>query len=299
MSYENLTKDFTTILDFIRFGMSLSNKEQVYFGHGTDNALDDIYFLVLESLNLPLNIDARFLQSKLTEEEKALLSSRLFARINERIPTSYITNKAYFCNLPFYVDERVLIPRSPISELIINKFHPWIHEDDVIDVLDLCTGSGCIAIAMAWAFPNASVDASDISSDALEVAKINVENHKLDDQVTLIESDCFAKIPKKQYDIIVSNPPYVSIDEKQNLPKEYLHEPEIALYAKNKGLLVVEEIIKHAQHYLSENGILVVEVGNLEPYVVKAFPDIPFVWLEFENGGQGVFLLTKEQLELL
>lgn len=297
MNYIQSTEKFTTILDFIRFGFSMAQKRQIYFGHGTDNALDDIYFLIFESLNLPLTIDAAFLQSKLTEEEKQLLATRLYTRVENRVPSAYITQRAYFCDLPFFVDERVLIPRSPIAELIHNKFTPWIDENNVHNILDLCTGSGCIAIALAYAFPNALVDASDISADALKVAKINQKMHSDYVNVNFITSDCFKNIPQKKYDIIVSNPPYVDIKEKSSLPQEYLHEPDIALYAKNKGIAVVEDILRNANNYLNDNGILVIEVGNLELDVINTFHNIPFTWLEFENGGQGVFLLTKEQVK--
>lgn len=299
MSYQEVTKSFQTILDFLRFGFSQARANNLHFGHGSDNAWDDICALVLETLNLPHDVNQALFQARLTDEEINRLSQSLYKRIIERIPGAYLTNVAYLCGLSFYVDNRVLIPRSPIAELILNNFEPWIEYDRVHNILDMCTGSGCIAISCCYAFPDAAVDATDISKDALQVAKINQERHGLHQQLNLIQSDCFDEVPGKQYDIIVSNPPYVDESEKATLPKEYSHEPELGLFAQNKGLAIVENILKNAKNYLSDHGILIVEVGNLEDAVKDAFPDVAFVWLEFENGGQGVFLLTKNELENL
>lgn len=290
------TEALVTILDFLRFGYSAALKSQLYYGHGTDNAWDDIRSLVLRSLALPYEIDPLLLQGRLTLAEKDLLCQQLDKRINQRIPVPYLIKEAYFYDLLFYVDERVLIPRSPIAELIKAQFSPWIDADKVENVLDLCTGSGCIAIACCEAFPEANVHAVDISSQALEVAKKNQEAYELEEQLTLIESDCFTNVPSIQYDIIVSNPPYVGAQEMQTLPSEYKHEPALALETGQNGLEIVATILKEAYHYLSDEGILVVEVGNSEEALCEAYPELPFVWLEFENGGQGVFLLTKQQL---
>ena len=294
--YVKSTQDFVSIIDFLRFGLTCANSSALHFGHGTDNALDDIYALILGSLSLPMDAEPMLLKARLTDKEKKMIATQLEKRIVERVPVPYLINKAYFCGLPFFVDERVLIPRSPIGELIEQQFSSWIQPDQVSRVLDLCTGSACIAIACCYAFPEAQVDAVDISKSALEVAEINRDRHDLNDQLTLIESDVFEAVPVAQYDIIVSNPPYVCLDEMQTLPDEYRHEPVLALEALNNGLAVVDSILHRAHDYLSEHGILVVEVGNSEEALLEAYPDLAFTWLDFERGGQGVFLLTREQL---
>ncbi|MFA5960853.1 MAG: 50S ribosomal protein L3 N(5)-glutamine methyltransferase [Tatlockia sp.] len=296
-TYQAQTADFETIIDFLRFGVTQANASTLYYGHGTDNAWDEMLRLILGSLSLPEDTDPLFFQARLTDSEKQLLNERLWLRIVKRVPVPYLTKKSTFCELPFYVDERVLIPRSPFAELIQQHFSPWLNETPVEHILDLCTGSACIAIACAYAFPEALVDAVDISKDALEVAAINREQHGLQDVLRLIESDCWANVPKIRYDLIVSNPPYVGFDEMQTLPEEYRHEPKLALETGNNGLEIVEKILNHAHHYLSEQGILVVEVGNSEEAIGEAFPNLPFTWLDFEYGGQGVFLLTHDQLK--
>lgn len=297
-NYDDATVHFETILDFLRFGISQANAADLFYGHGTDNAYDDIRSLILGSLSLPMDTEDYFLQSRLASEEKQLLVQQLSCRILEQIPVPYLTGEAFFCGLPFYVDDRVLIPRSPMAELINNQFSPWIEADRVMRVLDLCTGSGCIAIACSYAFPDAFIDASDLSSQALEVAAINCQRHGLDEHdVQLLQSNCWDAIPSVRYDIIVSNPPYISDDEMDTLPVEYTYEPDMALRTGDNGLEIIEKILKKAHNYLSDHGILVVEVGNSEQALIEAWPDLPFVWLEFEYGGQGVFLLTCEQLK--
>jgi ribosomal protein L3 glutamine methyltransferase len=296
IAFSKSTQDFNTIIDFLRYGITCANSQGIFYGHGSDNANDDILALILSTLSLPVNCHEALLHARLTKDEKALLSQNMALRINDRIPVAYITNEAYFCDLSFYVDERVLIPRSPIAELIKNQFSPWIDESRVERVLDLCTGSGCIAIACCYAFPEAIVDAVDISAQALEVAKINLESHELQDVLTLIKSDCYARVPETRYDIIVSNPPYVGADEMLSLPAEYLHEPKIALETEQNGLAIVEKILHQAHDYLTEDGILVVEVGNSDEALIDAYPMVPFTWIDFEQGGHGVFILTREQL---
>lgn len=296
-NYQYLMKEFKTILDFLRFGLSEAKTNNLYFGHGTDNAWDEFIALILETLNLPLDMDPLLLRSRLTSQEKELLIQKLSRRINDRVPVPYLTNKAYFCELPFYVDKRVLIPRSPIAELIKQQFAPWLIATRVQRILDLCTGSGCLAIACAYAFPEALVDAADISNEALAVAKINQKQHHLEDQLQLIESDCWSNIPKNRYDLIVSNPPYVGFEEMQTLPLEYQHEPKLALEANNQGLAIIEKILTKAHDYLTDEGILVVEVGNSASLLEESYPNVPFTWLDFEHGGEGVFLLTSVQLK--
>ncbi len=296
-SYAVATRDFSSIIDFLRFGFSRARSETLYYGHGTDNAWDDILTLVLGSLSLPIGVDPLLLQAQLTKDEKAFLCQQLERRIVARVPVPYLTHEAYFCDLAFYVDDRVLIPRSPIAELINQQFSPWVDADKVERILDLCTGGGCIAIACCYAFPEAQVDAVDISSDALAVAEINRQRHEVQDQLTLIESDCFEAVPVVKYDIIVSNPPYVGAAEMQTLPNEYRHEPVLALETGNNGLAIVENILQRAHNYLTKEGVLIVEVGNSEAALVEAYPNVPFTWLDFEHGGQGVFLLTHQQIK--
>lgn len=288
--------DLKTIRDFIRFATSGFNAAGLYYGHGTDNAWDEAVALVLHTLHLPHDVNSSVLDARLTQEEKNTLSELIDLRINKRIPVPYITHEAWFSGLPYYVDERVLIPRSPIAELIESQFEPWINSDDTQHILDLCTGSGCIAVTCAKTFPDAMIDAIDISKEALAVAKINVLKHSVEDQVNLIESDLFSALSQQKYDIIVSNPPYVSTEEMFNLPNEFLHEPKLGLAAGTQGLDFAVRILRDAAQYLQPNGILVVEVGNSEYALADYFPDVPFTWLEFQRGGGGVFLLTAEQL---
>lgn len=288
--------ELETINDFLRFAYSWANQSDLFFGHGTDNAWDDMRQLILGSLALPYDCPAELLESRLLTKEKKQLYRQMHQRIVQRIPVPYLTHEAYFFGLPFYIDERVLIPRSPLAELIETQFAPWIDPLKVERVLDMCTGSACIAIACCYAFPDAEVDAVDISADALAVARINQEKHEVEEQLQLIRSDCFNDLVDVRYDIIVSNPPYVGSEEMKTLPEEYRHEPTLALEAPNNGLAIVDNILRHAYNYLTEEGILVVEVGNSDELVMETYPDMPFTWLEFEEGGHGVFLLTAQQL---
>jgi ribosomal protein L3 glutamine methyltransferase len=288
--------DLLTIRDFTRYAASQFNEAGLYYGHGTDNAWDDAANLILHTLHLPHALFTTTLDARLVPAEKQKLFDLITQRVNKRIPVPYLTHEAWFAQLPFYIDERVLIPRSPIAELIQNQFKPWINAGDVHDILDLCTGSGCIAIACAKNFPDAQVDATDISKDALAVAKINVTKHLVEDQVTLILSDIFANLPAKKYDIIVSNPPYVDYEDMLSLPKEFLHEPQQALAGGKDGLDVIKQILKQARQYLKPHGILVIEVGNSEAALIREYPHLPFTWPDFEYADGGVFLLTAEQL---
>ncbi len=277
-------------------------RARVFYGHGTDNALDESAALVFHALRLSHEAPASIYAKRVGATARQRAEALFVRRIKERIPAVYLTNRTWFAGLPFYVDSRVLIPRSALAELIERRFEPWIDPHRVRRVLDVGTGSGCIAIACAVAFPRAHVDAVDISKDALEVARINVRKHRLGRRVRLVESDHFnglSNISPRTYDIIVSNPPYVGAREMKTLPAEYRHEPRIALAAGSSGLDSVRVILRQAGRYLRPKGLLVVEVGNTEAAVRRAFKSVPFVWLDFERGGGGVFLLTAEQCQAI
>jgi ribosomal protein L3 glutamine methyltransferase len=250
----------------------------------------------LPTLYQPYNLAEAYLDTVLTMNERQAVVDIIDKRINERIPAAYLTNEAIFAGLSFYVDDRVLIPRSPIAELIEQRFSPWVDEDQVGRILDLCTGSGCIAIACAYAFPDALVDAVDLSADALTVAEINIENHQVPDSVTLYQSDLFKNLPAALYNVIVSNPPYVCHEEWEQLPREFRAEPDMGFKGGDTGLDIVLRILADADDYLAEQGILIVEVGSSAETLQNTFPDVPFYWLDFERGGDGVFLLTAEQV---
>jgi len=269
----------------------------VFFGHGTDNARDEAAALVWHALRLPHRAPERHYGRRIGTHAQAQVRALLERRIRARLPAVYLTGRTWFAGLELHVDPRVLIPRSPLAELIERRFAPWVQPARVRRVLDLGTGSGCIAIACAKAFPRARVDASDVSTEALAVARLNVRRYRLGRRVRLIESDHFRALERRSYDIIVSNPPYVGVRELRGLPPEYRHEPRVALAAGRDGLDSVRVILREASRHLRPRGILVVEVGNSERAVRRAFAHLPFTWLTFTRGGGGVFLLTAEQLE--
>ncbi len=286
----------STLRDYIRWAASRFTQAKISFGHGTATAIDEAAALILHTVYQPYNLGEAYLDTVLTMNERQAVIHIVDRRITERIPAAYLTNEAIFAGLSFYVDHRVLVPRSPIAELIEQHFSPWVDEDRVDRILDLCTGSGCIAIACAYAFPDAVVDAVDLSVDALAVAEINVENHQVDDTVTLYESDLFKGLPPVLYDVIVSNPPYVCHEEWEQLPEEFRAEPDMGFKGGHTGLDIVLRILADADDYLAEQGILIVEVGSSAQTLQDTFPDVPFYWLDFERGGEGVFLLTAEQV---
>jgi len=286
-----------TIRDYIRWGASQLSENEVFLGHGIATPLHESATLVLHALFQPYNLDDCYMGAVLTLEERRKVIQLLKRRINERKPVAYLTHQALFAGLSFYVDERVLVPRSPIAELIEQRFSPWVDEEEVFNILDLCTGSACIAIACAYAFPEAQVDAVELSDDALLVANINIEKHEMTNELGLYQSDLFNQLPKKPYDIIVSNPPYVAIKEWEALPAEYHNEPEMGFTGGVSGLDLVIRILADANDYLSEQGILIIEVGSSAETLQPLFAEIPFYWLEFERGGDGVFLLTAEQVQ--
>lgn len=322
--FNEAIQSLKTIRDFIRFCVSKLREYDVVIAQGTTDVFAEAAAIVLHTLSLDWSADEQILDCRLTDSEKAEILTLLQRRIVERKPLSYLINLAYFCELPFYVDERVLIPRSPINELIRQQFYPYFETNDLAEklsgskkdpkffehglyekqlaqperILDLCTGSGCIAIALASRFPDAQIDASDIDKDALAVASVNSEHHEdISHQLNLIESDLFAKIPaENQYDLIVTNPPYVDAATMADLPPEFLHEPDHALAAGQDGLDIVHQILYHAPEYLTRDGLLVCEVGDSEWALRQAYPDIQFDWLTFANGGSGVFAMDFDEL---
>ena len=283
--------------DFIRYAASQFNQADLYFGHGNDNAWDEAIILVMYVLALPSSLSEHTMQCRLTEDEKQQVLSVITRRIDEKLPAAYITQQAIFAGLPFYVDQRVLVPRSPLAEYIERRFSPLIDENrKLASILDLCTGSGCIAIACAHYFPEADVDALDLSVEALNVAQINIESHQLMAQVIPIQSDVFSGVEGQKYDLIVTNPPYVDEEDFDSLPDEFIHEPAIGLGSGVDGLTITKQILAEAQCYLNDDGLLICEVGNSQVHLIASYPEVPFTWLSFERGGHGVFMLTKAQL---
>ena len=288
-------ENLRTVQDFIRWTSSQLSLSDVFLGHGTDNPIDEAKQLILATLGLSLYIPTEFYSANLTNDEKQELFAIIQKRISDRVPTPYLTNQAWFCGYSFYIDERVLIPRSPIGELIDNHFQSLLSQPPQ-QILDLCTGSGCIGIACAYAFPEALIDITDISLEALDVAQQNIDLHEMNFQVTPMQSDLFNDIPEKQYDLIVTNPPYVDNEDMGDLPDEFSYEPKLALEAGFDGLDIVKRILRDAIDYLSPQGVLVCEVGNSWVSLQEQYPQVPFNWLEFERGGLGVFSITREEL---
>lgn len=289
--------DLSTIRDFIRWGSSEFDRHELTFGHGFATAFDEAKYLTMHLLALPVEWSEDYLDITLTDSERKQVIGLLQQRINTRQPVAYITRESWFCGLKFYVDQRVLVPRSPIAELIANHFEPWIDSSRVHSILDLCTGSACIAIASQYLFEQAEVVAADISADALEVARINCRDHGLSEQLTLYESDLFDGIPPQQFDIIVSNPPYVDGEDMAALSEEFKFEPYLGLAAGEDGLAMVDRILLDAGEYLTGQGVLFIEVGNSQQAMMEKYSFLPMTWIDFEYGGNGVCCIYHEDLK--
>ncbi|MDE2429401.1 MAG: 50S ribosomal protein L3 N(5)-glutamine methyltransferase [Burkholderiales bacterium] len=289
---------FLTIRDLLRYAVSRFNKEKLFFGHGSANALDEAAYLLLHTLHLPIDKIDPFLDAHLLPHEIDAVLRVIERRATDRVPASYLTNEAWLGSYRFYVDERVIVPRSFIAELIPEHFSPWVSDPDAVNnILELCTGSGCLSIMMADAFGNAHVDAVDIAGDALAVARQNVDEYALQDRVTLIESDLYSEVPAKKYDLIITNPPYVNSGSMARLPKEYSHEPQIALAGGDDGMDLVRKIVAGAGERLTDNGWLMVEIGNERAFAEAAFADLNLTWLSTSAGDDMVFLVDAAQLK--
>jgi len=291
-----VAEQLLTVRDLVRYGASRFARADIYCGHGTDNAVDESLALVLHALALAHEQISEFWDARATLGERRAILDLFERRATERVPVPYLTGEAWFAGIPFIVDERVLIPRSPIAELIEADFAPWLAQPPQ-RILDLCTGGGCIGIAAALHNTEAEVVLADIADEALDVALANIERHDVGDRVQIVQSDLFDALGGERFDLIVSNPPYVDAQDMSELPEEYLHEPELALAAGIDGLDLVRIILRDASRHLSENGALIVEVGNSWVALEEVYPTVPFTWIEFERGGHGVFLLTKAQLD--
>lgn len=296
--HQSAIKDLLTIQDYIRWTYSRFRRSDIFYGHGTDNPWDEAVQLVLGALSLPLDFPKEHLDSRLTHDEKKRILKLVDRRINDREPLPYLLGEAWFMGLPFKVTKDTLIPRSPIMALIENQFAPWL-EQYPLSILDMCTGSGCLGIVAALTFDEAEVDITDVSDAALDVALQNIAMHEVEDRVHAIHSDMFNALSGKQYDLIICNPPYVDANDYNTAPREFRNEPQLALTSGDDGLDFTRAFLAQAADYLHDNGIVVYEVGNSEVALQEAYPDTPFMWVELENGGNGVFVLTKEELKTL
>ncbi|HEY4297542.1 MAG TPA: 50S ribosomal protein L3 N(5)-glutamine methyltransferase [Paraburkholderia sp.] len=292
-----MTLPFSTVRDLLRFAVSRFNQAQLSFGHGSANAYDEAAYLVLHTLHLPLDLLEPFLDARLSAAEIDAVLNVIERRAAERVPAAYITQEAWMHGFRFHVDERVIVPRSFIGELLQDGLQPYVEDPEQVSaVLELCTGSGCLAILAAHAFPNADIDAVDLSAPALEVATRNVMDYKLDDRIALFEGDLYAPLAERRYDVIISNPPYVNATSMQELPAEYRHEPDMALAGGADGMDIVRRIIAGARNWLTENGVLVVEIGNEREHVEAAFGGLDLVWLSTSAGDDNVFLIQAADL---
>jgi len=292
-----MSDELKTIRDLIRWGTSEFNRNGIFTGHGTENTQDEALALVLHALALDYSISENTLDCRVTSQEKDAIINLIRQRITSRKPLSYLTGHARFAGLDFIVNENVLVPRSPFAELIDGSYYPWIEPEQISTALDLCTGSGCIGIATAYYLPHIQMTISDISEKALEVARQNIRQHRLEYRVTAIHSDLFKNIPDSRFDLIVSNPPYVPTAEYDALPAEYHQEPRLGLESGEDGMDIVSKILRQAASYLTDNGVIIMEVGASAELLMKKYPDVQFNWIEFEMGGDGIFVMTREELE--
>ncbi|MDD5176985.1 MAG: 50S ribosomal protein L3 N(5)-glutamine methyltransferase [Sterolibacterium sp.] len=293
-----LLDELHSVRDWLRYAVSRFTEAGLCFGHGCENAYDEAAWLILHTLHLPLDRLEPFLDARLTRSERLAVHHVLQQRIVRRLPTAYLTHEAWLGDFRFYVDERVIVPRSYFAEMLEDGFSPWIEApENIVEALDLCTGSGCLAILMAHAFPEARIDAVELSPDALTVARKNVDEYGLGERVRLIESNLFAALGRQRYDLIISNPPYVTAASMAALPEEYRHEPSLALAAGEDGLDIVRRILQGAKSHLRPHGLLAVEVGHNRDLVEKAFPDLPMTWIDCSSGEGKIFILQKEQLK--
>ena len=288
-------KNLGSLRDILAYGEKLFIESNLFFGHGTTNAWDDAVYLSLFALGLPHDSSVSLLDRIPSEEERSRIFSLFDKRLETKIPSAYITKTAWFFDLPFFVDERVIIPRSPIANLIHQSFEPWVTDPNTI--LDLCAGSGCIGISCAYVFKSANVVLSDISKGAIEVGEINIKNHDMAGRIEILESDLFENLTNSKFDLIVSNPPYVDKQDLLSMPPEYHYEPKISLMAGDDGLSFVLRILRDVRDFLTEKGVLIVEVGNSRSALESMFPSIPFFWFEFSEGDAGVFMLTRDDLD--
>lgn len=292
------TQELLTIRDWLRYAVSRFENSDIFYGHGTDNSYDEAVWLIMGALHLPHDTLNNFLDARLASEERSKLAAFIDERIGKHTPTAYLLKEAWLQGYKFFVDERVLIPRSFIAELLVNDgLQPWIEYSELVNnAVDICTGSGCLGVLLADAYPDAQIDVVDISDDAIEVCNINIANYGLQDRVHAVKSDMFSALKGKKYDLIISNPPYVDAPSMAELPAEYRNEPQLALGSGSAGLDHTHTILREAANYLTDDGVLVVEIGHNRDALIEAYPDLPFTWLEVSSGDQFVFLLTKSQL---
>ena len=295
--YAQAAQELHTIRDWLRFAVSQFEKSDIFYGHGTDNSYDEAVWLIMSALHLPMETLNNFLDARLTQSERDKLAQLIEQRITKHTPTAYLLKEAWLQGFKFYVDERVLIPRSFIAELLASDLSPWVEFPEMIEsAADICTGSGCLGVLLANSFPNAAIDVVDISQDAIDVCNINIANYGLENQITAIKSDMFSALAGKKYDIIISNPPYVDAPSMAALPAEYQNEPQLALGSGTAGLDHTHTLLREAASYLNDDGLLIVEIGHNREALEAAYPNTIFNWLETSSGNEFVFLLTKEQL---
>jgi ribosomal protein L3 glutamine methyltransferase len=295
--YPRAAEELFTIRDWLRFTVSRFEESGIFYGHGTDNAYDEAAWLILSALHLPHDTLENFLDAVITEQERRHLAHLVERRVTERTPTAYLVREAWLKGFKFYVDERVIVPRSFIAELLEEQLAPWIEFPEMVtSAADICTGSGCLGVLLAHAFPDATIDVVDISPDAISVANINIANYGLQEQVQAIQSDMFTAMQGKTYDLIISNPPYVDAPSMATLPQEYRNEPQLALGSGLAGLDHTHTLLREAPKHLNEGGLLVVEIGHNRDALLEAYPDLPFTWLEVEAGNEFVFLIGREDL---